>query len=91
MWEGEGDGKEDGDCEGQLWKVNVSAYDPKVMLLGSHFVTPALMSSDCIESSNKRISPLNPSFGEIVFIILSEFVRNDYLIYILRRENYYIT
>ena len=41
------------------------AYDPKILLLGAHFVNFALMSSDCIESSNKRISPSNPAFGRI--------------------------
>jgi hypothetical protein len=43
----------------------VSAYDPKILLLGSHFVNSALMSSDCIKSSNKRISPSNPKFSPL--------------------------
>jgi hypothetical protein len=65
VWKGKEDGKEDGDCEGQLWKVNVRAYDPKISLLGAHFVTSSLISSDCVESSNKRNSPSNPAFGKI--------------------------
>jgi hypothetical protein len=43
----------------------VRAYDPKIGLLGAHFVTFALVSSDCVESSNKRNSPLNPTSGVI--------------------------
>jgi hypothetical protein len=53
VWKGKEDGKEDGDCEGQLWKVNVRPYDPKVGLLGAHFVNSVLVSSGCVESSNK--------------------------------------
>jgi hypothetical protein len=44
----------------------VRAYDPKNGLFGAHFVTFALVSSDCVESSNKWNSPSNPSFGSIV-------------------------
>jgi hypothetical protein len=40
----------------------VRAYDPKIRLLGSHFLNFALVSSDCVESSNKRNSPSNPAF-----------------------------
>jgi hypothetical protein len=43
----------------------VRAYDPKISLFGAHFVTFALMSSDCVESSNKWNSPAKPSFGLI--------------------------
>jgi hypothetical protein len=43
----------------------VRAYDPKILLLGAHSVNFALMSSDCVKSSNKRNSPSNPAFGVI--------------------------
>jgi hypothetical protein len=43
----------------------VRAYDPKNGLLGSYFVTFALVSSDCVESSNEWNSPSNPAFGVI--------------------------
>jgi hypothetical protein len=61
---GGAEGTEDGDGVGQVWKVTVSPYVPKIGLFGSFSVIWALMwSAGRVVSSNRVNSPSYPTAG----------------------------
>jgi hypothetical protein len=65
---GNAEGNDEGDGIGQVWKVIVSPYDPKIALLGGFSVILALITLvGSVVSSNKSNSPLYPTFGVISY------------------------
>jgi hypothetical protein len=64
---GDTDGNEDGDGVGQVWKVNVSPYDPKIGILDFSVILASISLVGRVGSSNKSNSPSYPKFGLISY------------------------
>jgi hypothetical protein len=66
---GSTEGNDDGDGAGQVWKVTVSPYDPKIGLFGGFSVIRVWMSLvGRVGSSSKSNSPSYPTLGVISYM-----------------------